>query len=234
MALEPDLVQEVLGAWVLAQRREPGEVLVPLGEVERALLAQMPWPLRRGEWLAGRRVAKRLMQHALGLDPLRTQVLPLESGAPFVSFDGVQRTDLVLNLSHTKGWAVAAVANGRVGIDVCDDVDGDRIARIARRVFSDGEADRVAPSRAARRRPRCGRSRKQASSSSSVASSIPARAPFGWLRSPRPASWPHRPCGWRCSGSPMQRWRSRATRAEESRAEARNWTGYDPVPPCGA
>ena len=141
MALEPDLVQEVLGAWVLAQRREPGEVLVPLGEVERALLAQMPWPLRRGEWLAGRRVAKRLMQHALGLDPLRTQVLPLESGAPFVSFDGVQRTDLVLNLSHTKGWAVAAVANGRVGIDVCDDVDGDRIARIARRVFSDGEAE---------------------------------------------------------------------------------------------
>ena len=67
--LEPDVVQEVLGAWVLAQRREPGEVLVPLGEAERALLAEMPWPLRRAEWLAGRSVAKRLMERALGLEP---------------------------------------------------------------------------------------------------------------------------------------------------------------------
>ena len=139
--LEPDVVQDVMGAWVLAQRREPGEVVLPLGEAEHALLAQMPWPLRRCEWLAGRRVAKHLMERALGLDPLRTQVLPLESGAPFVSFDGVRRADLVLNISHTKGWAVAAVASARVGVDVCDDIDGERIARIARRVFSEGEAE---------------------------------------------------------------------------------------------
>ncbi|MDP2273815.1 MAG: 4'-phosphopantetheinyl transferase superfamily protein [Archangium sp.] len=139
--LEPGVVQQVLGAWVLAERREPGEVEVTLGEAERALLAEMPWPLRRGEWLAGRRVAKRLLQQAMGFEPSRTQVLPLESGAPRVSFDGVPRTDLVINLSHTKGWAVAAVAPSRVGIDVCDDVDGERIARIARRVFSEGEAE---------------------------------------------------------------------------------------------
>jgi phosphopantetheinyl transferase len=135
------VVQEVLGAWLLAEPREPGEVLVPLGEAERALLAQMPWPLRRAEWLAGRRVAKRLLERALGLDPLRTQVLPLDSGAPRISFDGAPRLELVLNLSHTKGWAVAAVATSRVGVDVCDDVDGERIARIARRVFSEGEAE---------------------------------------------------------------------------------------------
>lgn len=135
------MVQEVLGAWVLAEPREPGEVLVPLGEAERALLAEMPWPLRRAEWLAGRRVAKRLLERALGLDPLRTQVLPLDSGAPRISFDGAPRLELVLNLSHTKGWAVAAVATSRVGVDVCDDVDGERIARIARRVFSEGEAE---------------------------------------------------------------------------------------------
>ena len=139
--LEPDVVQEVLGAWVLAERREPGEVEVLLGPAERALLAQMPWPLRRGEWLAGRRVAKRLLHRALGFLPERTEVLPLESGAPRVSIDGVPRTDLVLNLSHTKGWAVAAVAKTRVGVDVCDHIDGDRIARIARRVFSEGEAE---------------------------------------------------------------------------------------------
>ena len=139
--LEPDVVQEVLGAWVLAERREPGEVEVVLGPAERALLAEMPWPLRRCEWLAGRRVAKRLLHRALGFAPERTEVLPLESGAPRVSIDGVARTDLVLNLSHTKGWAVAAVAKTRVGVDVCDHVDGERIARIARRVFSEGEAE---------------------------------------------------------------------------------------------
>lgn len=141
MPLAPCVVQEVLGAWVLAEPREPGEVPVPLGEAERALLAEMPWPLRRAEWLAGRRVAKRLLERALGLDPLRTQVLPLDSGAPRISFDGAPRLELVLNLSHTKGWAVAAVATSRVGVDVCDDVDGERIARIARRVFSEGEAE---------------------------------------------------------------------------------------------
>jgi phosphopantetheinyl transferase len=139
--LEPFVVQEILGAWVLAERREPREVEVTLGEAERALFAQMPWPLRRSEWLAGRRVAKRLLEQALRLDPSRTQVLPLESGAPRIWVDGVPRLDLVINLSHTKGWAVAAVAHSRVGVDVCDDVDGERIARIARRVFSDGEAE---------------------------------------------------------------------------------------------
>jgi len=126
---------------VLAERREPGEVEVPLGPGERALLAQMPWPQRRAEWLAGRRAAKRLLARAFGFEPQRTEVLPLESGAPCVHVDGVPRTDLVLNLSHTKGWAVAAAAQDRVGVDVCDDVDGVRIARIARRVFSPGEAE---------------------------------------------------------------------------------------------
>ncbi|MFT3713421.1 MAG: 4'-phosphopantetheinyl transferase superfamily protein [Archangium sp.] len=139
--LQPGVVQEVLGAFVLAERREPGEVAVELGPRETALLAEMPWPLRRSEWLAGRRVAKRLLEHAFQLSPSRTEVVPLESGAPQVLVDGVPRAGLVLNISHTKGWAVAAAAIDRVGVDVCDDVDGLRIARIARRVFSKGEAE---------------------------------------------------------------------------------------------
>lgn len=139
--LEPGVVREVLGASVLAERREPGEVEVPLGPGEQQLLSEMPWPHRRQEWLAGRRAAKRLLAQAFGLEPGRTEVLPLESGAPRVFVDGAPRLDLVLNLSHTKGWAVAAAAPDRVGIDVCDDVDGLRIARIARRVFSEGEAE---------------------------------------------------------------------------------------------
>jgi phosphopantetheinyl transferase len=139
--LEPGLVQEVLGAFILAERREPGEVQVVLGPGETKLLSEMPWPHRRSEWLAGRRAAKRLLEQTFGFAPERTEVLPLESGAPRVWVDGEPRTDLVLNLSHTRGWAVAAVAKDRVGIDVCDDADGLRIARIARRVFSEGEAE---------------------------------------------------------------------------------------------
>ena len=135
------MVQEVLGAFVLAEPREEGEVAVTLGPRETALLADMPWPLRRSEWLAGRRVAKRLLFEAFQLAPERTEVVPLESGAPQVLVDGAPRAGLVLNISHTKGWAVAAAAVDRVGVDVCDDADGVRIARIARRVFSAGEAD---------------------------------------------------------------------------------------------
>lgn len=139
--LKPGVVQEVLGAFVLAEPREEGEVAVTLGPRETQLLAEMPWPLRRSEWLAGRRVAKRLLLEAFSLGPERTEVVPLESGAPQVLVDGSPRAGLVLNISHTKGWAVAAAAVDRVGVDVCDDVDGVRIARIARRVFSEGEAD---------------------------------------------------------------------------------------------
>lgn len=140
LLLAPGEVQEVLGAFVLAEPREAGEVAVALGPKEAALLADMPWPLRRAEWLAGRRVAKRLLLAAWRLPSARVEVLPLESGAPRVWVDGAPREDLVLNLSHTRGWAVAAVAPSAVGVDACDDADGPRLPRIGRRVFSEGEA----------------------------------------------------------------------------------------------
>lgn len=139
--LEQGVVTPVGAAFVLAERREPGEVEVSLGDRERAVLAEMPWPNRRMEWLAGRRAAKRLLAQALQLSAERTQIVPLESGAPRIYVDGLAREDLIINLSHTHGWAVAAVSPGRVGIDVCDDVDGERIHRIRSRVFSDGEAE---------------------------------------------------------------------------------------------
>lgn len=138
--LTPGALTPVGDAFVLAHPRTPEPPRFPLGPGEEALLAQMPWPNRRAEWLAGRHVAKQLLQLAHGWDPARTEVLPLESGAPRVHLDGAPREELVLNLSHTRHWAVAAVAPRRVGIDVCDDVDGLRIERIAARVFSPGEA----------------------------------------------------------------------------------------------
>src|SRR3954464_13831485 len=104
--LEPD----ALGAKLLAHARQEGEPRVELGPRESALLAQMPWPHRRSEWLHGRRVAKELLQRAFGLEPSRAEVLPAESEAPEVWVDGVRRTDLVINISHTRRYAVAAAS----------------------------------------------------------------------------------------------------------------------------
>jgi phosphopantetheinyl transferase len=129
------------GVALLAHAREPREVEVPLGAEEQALLAQMPWPLRRAEWLAGRRVMKQLLQRAFGLAAERVQVLPAESGAPLLRVDGALHAGLTITLSHTHGYAVAAAAAFPVGVDVCDDVDGPRLPRIARRVFNPGEAE---------------------------------------------------------------------------------------------
>jgi len=136
-ALEPD----ALGAKLLAHERQDGEPAVVLGPREQALLATMPWPHRRSEWLHGRRVAKELLHLGFGLDPARTEVLPAESEAPEVWFDGARRTGLVINISHTKRYAVAAASAFAVGVDVCDDEDGRRLPRIARRVMSEGEGD---------------------------------------------------------------------------------------------
>jgi phosphopantetheinyl transferase len=133
--------RDPLGVHVLAHLRDGGEPQVVLGPRERALLAEMPWPLRRSEWLAGRRVAKQLLHAALDFAPERVEVLPLESGAPAVWVDGAVREGLTLSLSHTRTYAVAAVASHPVGVDVCDDVDGARLPNIAQRVLSDGEAE---------------------------------------------------------------------------------------------
>ncbi len=125
---------------VLAEPRVEGEPAVVLGPRERQLLSEMPWPLRRSEWLAGRRAAKALLS-ALGLAPERVEILPLESGAPALHLDGTPHPTLVLSLTHTRRWAVAAVAQGPVGVDVCDDADGHRLEHIGSRVFSAGEAE---------------------------------------------------------------------------------------------
>jgi len=128
------------GAALLALRRQPGEPEVVLGPRERALLAEMPWPLRRAEWLSGRLSAKELLRLGFALEPSRVEVLPEESGAPSVWVDG-ERSTLQLNLSHTRTWAVAAAAEFTVGVDVADDNDGRRLPRIARRVMSGNEAE---------------------------------------------------------------------------------------------
>jgi phosphopantetheinyl transferase len=141
LPLAAEVMAEVLEAWVLAEAREAGEVAVALGPAEAAILAEMPWPLRRAEWLAGRRVAKALLRAALGLAPDQVEVLPAASGAPRVHVRGRLDGSLTVSVSHTRRWAVAALARGPVGVDACDDADGARLPRIASRVLSFGEAE---------------------------------------------------------------------------------------------
>ena len=136
------LVRDALGATLLVLRRQDTPVDVELGPRELQVLGGMKdWPLRDAEWRAGRQVAKETLRLGFGIDPSRVEILPAESGAPVLSVDGAVQQTLFLNLSHTTHWVVAAVAPFAVGVDVADDEDGQRLPRIARRVFSEGEAE---------------------------------------------------------------------------------------------
>ena len=126
---------------MLALSRGADEPKVILGPKENAILSEMPWPLRRNEWLHGRLVAKELLNQGFGLNPLETEVLPAPSEAPEVWVQDRRHTALIINISHTKLYAVAAAASFPVGVDVCDNEDGKRLPRIARRVMSEGEAE---------------------------------------------------------------------------------------------
>ncbi len=130
-----------LGVTLLALRRDEAAA-VELGKREVEFVAGLKdWPLRAEEWRAGRQVAKEVLAQGFGIAPTRVEILPAESGAPVLYVDGAFEPALFLSLSHTTHWAVAAVAPFAVGIDVADDEDGQRLLRIARRVFCDGEAE---------------------------------------------------------------------------------------------
>lgn len=148
-SLIPGSVARLLDASVLALPRTQELPAVVLGPREQALLDAMPWPLRRAEWLAGRDVAKALLG-ALGFEASRVELLPLPSGAPALHLDGAPHLGLVVTLSHTRSWAVAAAAPGPVGVDACDDADGPRLERLGARVFSEGEAQACGAQRSAR------------------------------------------------------------------------------------
>ncbi len=140
--LTPGLLEhDAAGAMLLAIRRD-GPVSLELGPREWGVLEGMKgWPLREAEWRAGRHVAKEVLRQGFGISHARVEILPAESGAPVLYVDGVTHPGLFLNLSHTTHWAVAVVAPFPVGVDVADDEDGERLPRIAKRVFSEGEAE---------------------------------------------------------------------------------------------
>lgn len=133
------------GVSLLALAREPAPDKPQLCDREHAVFGDLAqYPLRVSEWLAGRAAAKGLLERAFGLAPSVTEVLPRESGAPEVYVRGTLEPAVFLNITHTRLYAVAAAARIPVGVDVCDDVDGPRLERIAQRVFSEGEAEECA------------------------------------------------------------------------------------------
>ncbi len=141
--LTPGILERAaLGSTLLALRRTAAPGACELGAREREVLAGfLQWPLRAAEWRAGRQVAKEALKQGFGIAPSRVEILPAESGAPVLFVDGAVSPALFLNVSHTHRWAVAAVAPFAIGVDVADDEDGQRLPRIARRVFSEGEAE---------------------------------------------------------------------------------------------
>ena len=82
-----------------------------------------------------------MLRQAFGLESARVEILAAESGAPVLYYNGAVHPEIRINLSHTRKWVVAAAARFAVGVDVADDEDGERLPRIALRVFSEGEAE---------------------------------------------------------------------------------------------
>jgi 4'-phosphopantetheinyl transferase len=98
----------------------PGDLW--LGEHERAVVAALRFPKRRTDWLRGRYAAKRAAAAWLGrpsdaADLARVEVLAGDTGAPHLHCDG--EPPLALSLSHSAGWALAAVAPPEVALG-CD------------------------------------------------------------------------------------------------------------------
>ena len=132
---------DALGSTLLAHERSGSVAMPDLGPREVELAARLAWAPRRDEWIAGRAVAKAALLEAFALASWRVEILPAASGAPEVHVDGARRPDLHVSISHTRHCAVAAVSVAPIGVDVCDDDDGPRLPRMARRVFDDGEAE---------------------------------------------------------------------------------------------
>ena len=99
--------------WASAQ--EPADWLTP---AEILVWASWPSAKRRGEWLAGRLAAKRLLREAFGLEPLACEI-GKEGVAPVVH--GLERPSVRLSLSHCAGLGAASWSDagdeGTVGVD---------------------------------------------------------------------------------------------------------------------
>jgi phosphopantetheinyl transferase len=72
--------------------------------------------------------------------PEAFELLPQEEGPPLLLYEGKPLQGGRLSVSHTASYVGVAFAPFAVGLDICDEADAPRIARIAHRAFLDDEA----------------------------------------------------------------------------------------------
>ena len=90
-----------------------------LSEREAAFFQTLRFPKRRVEWLGGRFALKELARAACGASCREIEVLPQPSGKPALTVGG-KSVPLAFSLTHSHGWAVAALSADErfVGIDL--------------------------------------------------------------------------------------------------------------------
>lgn len=76
---------------------------------ETAFYETLKFPKRRTEWLGGRFALKTLVCGLEGVSAARVEVLPREGGKPALLVDGKQ-SSLAFSITHSRGWAAAAVS----------------------------------------------------------------------------------------------------------------------------
>ena len=96
----------------------PGETF--LSQREQAFLQTLKLPKRRKEWLGGRLALKRLVSAQTGVLLTEIEILPQEnSGKPLLIVRG-ENSPLPFSITHSNGYAVAAVTTDAhyIGIDL--------------------------------------------------------------------------------------------------------------------
>lgn len=91
-----------------------------LSERERSYFEKLRFPKRRTEWLGGRFALKKAICGLLPISRLDLiEVLPTEGGKPCLSVKG-EKSSLAFSISHSHGFAVAAVSqdDDYIGIDL--------------------------------------------------------------------------------------------------------------------
>lgn len=91
-----------------------------LSQRERAFFETLRFPKRRTEWLGGRFALKKLVAQACGVQDLsQIEVLPQPSGKPVLLVGGTP-AKLAFSITHSRGYAVAAVSAQEdfLGIDL--------------------------------------------------------------------------------------------------------------------
>lgn len=91
-----------------------------LSEREQAFYSTLKLPKRQTEWLGGRLALKRLVAAAAGLPIQKIEVLPhAENGKPQLLVAG-ERSKLAFSITHSNGFAAAALSAERtyIGIDL--------------------------------------------------------------------------------------------------------------------